>query len=248
LLLPIVLFAQGPNTDTLNLIDKRGRKQGTWEKKYPNNKVRYHGQFTNDKPVGVFQYFDNYGTLTGKIVHTKNDTANVTFYHDGVSIMSEGTYFKMQRTGVWKFYDGQGDITSQTIFVNGKKHGMSRVYYKDGRIAKEVIYENGILQGIIKEFFANGRLKFTGLYRDGNLEGKVEWFHPNGAKKVRGYYKYAVQVNAWTYYDKNNKPTRIEFYKEGKLIWTKTPEQLKAEKELKKQKKDSLNSTPEIKE
>ncbi|MBD80815.1 MAG: hypothetical protein CL840_18005 [Crocinitomicaceae bacterium] len=254
MVLPTFLAAQSatslefPAVDTINQVDKKGRKQGTWKKKHENGKTRYIGQFINDKPSGEFLYYDNYGTLTAKINHLTNDTAEVNFFHDGKNVMSEGKYYKMQRTGIWKFYDREGDITSQCIFVNGKKHGMSRVYYKDGHITKEEIYENGILNGVVKEFFPSGKIKFTGVYIDDNLEGKVEWFHPNGARKVRGYYKYAVREKTWTHFDSGGSPTLYEYYAKGRLKWSKTPAQVKAEKELKKQKQDSLNSSPEIKE
>ena len=248
ILIPTLIFGQSSATDSLNQVDKKGKKQGTWIKKYPNNKTIYSGQFKDDKPIGTFIYYDNYGTLSSKLTHTKNDTSHALFYHDGVSLMSEGKYYKQQRTGIWKQYDGQGDITSQCIYVNGKKNCMERIYYKDGRVSREVNYKGDILDGVIKEFFSNGRVKFSGIYQDGNLNGEVEWFQSGGAKKLHGHYKYAVQVNAWTYYDSNSKPTRIEFYKEGRLLWTKTPVQLRAEKELRKQKQDSLNSATEIKE
>jgi antitoxin component YwqK of YwqJK toxin-antitoxin module len=88
----------------------------------------------------------------------------------------------------------------------------------------------GVLDGPVIEFFPSGKVKFKGEYRDGNLDGKVEFFHPNGARKVLGYYEFAVRNKTWTTYDYDGKPKYIQFYKEGRLIWTKTPEQIRKEK------------------
>ena len=42
----------------INKVDSKGRKQGVWQKTYPNSRaIEYKGQFKDDKPVGTFYYF-----------------------------------------------------------------------------------------------------------------------------------------------------------------------------------------------
>jgi antitoxin component YwqK of YwqJK toxin-antitoxin module len=234
-----VVLAQ---TDSLNQVDSKGRKQGAWSKNYPNGQVRYAGQFKNDKPIGTFQYFNNNGVLMSKVEHREKDTAYAEFYHDGIAIMSSGKYYKQERVGIWKYFDGEGDITSQCIYLNGKKHGPERIYFKDGRTAKELSYTHGFKQGQVTEFFPSGKVKFKGTYVDDNLDGEVEYFHPNGAPKALGNYQHAVKNNTWTLYDGHGKVKTIQFYKDGRLIWSKTPEQLKQEKAAKENNSDNTTN------
>ena len=125
---------------------------------------------------------------------------------------------------------------------------MSRVYYKNGAIMKEENYTNGILSGPVTELFKSGKPKFKGTYVDGNLDGQVEYFHPNGARKILGTYEFAVQVKAWRHYDTNGKVKYIEFYKQGQMLWRKTPEELRKQNEEKKATQDSLNLAPQQKQ
>ena len=115
-------FSVGAQTPpSVNQTDSKGRKQGVWTKKYDNGVTRYTGQFKDDKPVGEFKYYDSYGVLTGSVTHDEMDSAKAIFYHDGVHVMSEGMFYQMQKTGKWKFFDGEGDITSQSLYIMGKK-------------------------------------------------------------------------------------------------------------------------------
>ncbi len=49
-----------------NTVDENGKKQGEWEKKYPNGKIRYKGQFKDDLEVGTFDFFDKRGKWVSK--------------------------------------------------------------------------------------------------------------------------------------------------------------------------------------
>src|SRR6201993_3238128 len=52
-----IVYIHADTGKALNRVDKLGHKQGLWEQKYANGKVRYRGHFKDDKPTGVFKYF-----------------------------------------------------------------------------------------------------------------------------------------------------------------------------------------------
>ena len=59
------LLAQ-PAHNAPNRTDEKGRKQGEWAKAWPGGTLRYQGQFKDDRPVGLFRYFDEEAAhLTG---------------------------------------------------------------------------------------------------------------------------------------------------------------------------------------
>ena len=50
--IPFITVAQ-----KVNQTDDYGNKQGVWTKSYKNGKVRYKGQFKNNKHIGLFYYY-----------------------------------------------------------------------------------------------------------------------------------------------------------------------------------------------
>ncbi|UTW61338.1 hypothetical protein KFE98_15140 [bacterium SCSIO 12741] len=246
-LMACALTSFGQSSDTLNVVDGKGRKQGKWEKKYENGKVRYTGQFKDDRPVGTFVYFDWNSVKMSEVRHTTNDSAQVVFYHKNGKKMAEGMYYQQKRTGKWKFYDAEEAISSQEFYLNGVKNGPARIYYKDGQIARDFNHRNGLEHGKLTDYFQNGKVKFRADYVDGNPDGKVEYFHPNGAIRILGYYRFAVQNGTWTYFDRNSLPERYEFYKEGFLKWRKSPEEMKEFQKEKKANKTAPSDSVKVK-
>ena len=64
-LMPCLLEAQ-------NVTDANGKKQGKWSKSYPNGKVKYSGEFKDDKEVGTFSYYSKDGKLTQTIEYSQD--------------------------------------------------------------------------------------------------------------------------------------------------------------------------------
>src|SRR5688500_268308 len=63
MLLPATLFAQSdvPLGDFQNGLQAAGKKQGKWKKVDARGACIYVGQFKDDKPYGIFTYFDDQG-------------------------------------------------------------------------------------------------------------------------------------------------------------------------------------------
>ena len=50
---------------------------------------------------------------------------------------------KQPVTGVYCFYDTNGNVLAETPFKNGKKEGIQKVYFESGKLWMENPYKNG---------------------------------------------------------------------------------------------------------
>ena len=84
--IPYLSFAQ-----EVNHTDVDGNKQGIWTKSYKNGKVRYKGQFKNDKPFGLFYYYHTSGELQAEKKFFHNGTAAAThIFYKGAELQAAG--------------------------------------------------------------------------------------------------------------------------------------------------------------
>lgn len=211
----------------INQVDAKGRKQGVWEKKYPNlNTYQYKGQFKDDKPVGTFIYYSEENKLKAIIKHTPNSKrSEAVYYHDNGKVMSIGIFINQLKDSTWKNFGPSERISSIENYKAGKLHGKRIVYYipqtlEDKSLIKSIEsnYVNGELDGLYQEFFDIGGIKISGKYILGKKTG--EWIHnnPNGTKMMFERYKNGV-YHGWQHgYDENGKELGKKYYFNGKYL------------------------------
>jgi antitoxin component YwqK of YwqJK toxin-antitoxin module len=108
-----ILVAQIDATKAANLTDANGLKQGHWQGLHSNGNIRYSGSFKNDQPIGVFNYYDNYGNLS-TVIDNSTDSADVVFYHLNKVKMAEGKYYNQQLRNVLKMEKKTAQLESIT--------------------------------------------------------------------------------------------------------------------------------------
>ena len=97
----LLAFCQGD----INQVDENGNKQGHWEKKYKNGKLRYSGQFIDNEPIGLFKRFSNKGKLSSTLLYKKGVIAvKAQFFHENGKVLAEGVYIAQKKDSTWKFY------------------------------------------------------------------------------------------------------------------------------------------------
>ena len=138
---PLLICAQ-------NQIDSNGYKQGYWKQNHTNGKIRYEGNFVDDKPSGVFKYYDKKGLLK----------ANLEYFDKGVRSSA-------------RLYFPDGTEKAIGLFVNEHKYGLWKFFNKDGQLISEEHYSKGVLDGDYKVFYANGQLLEDSFYTNGLKEG-----------------------------------------------------------------------------
>lgn len=218
-------FVSGVFSQKINQFDTNNQRTGIWKKLYPNQQIRYEGQFKNGKEMGVFKFYDESNSKHPSIIKNfseKIDSVKVEFFSAKGILKSKGFFIEKYRVGKWQFFFADGKIMSEefynqgklegkvinyypngkkteiTEYKNGLKHGISQKYSSDGILIEEITYENGILNGSAKFFELKGNLKEKGMYKNGKKFGKWEFY-------IDGEITDEKEINKKETYKKNEK-------------------------------------------
>lgn len=215
------LLAQG----NVNQTDAEGRKQGKWMKKYPNDKLRYEGQFVDDLPVGLFTYYFEEGGKSAEIQYLAEGAgAEATFFHKNGTVMGRGLYSNQQKEGEWKFYDNKNILSSIDEYKGGKLHGKSQVFYINGDLSAEYVYVDGILNGPFKEYFLENKVSVEGSFEKDEFVGSYTAYFETGDVKEKGQYVRGKKDGHWVYYAPDGNIIAQEVYDKGTLEKQKVEE------------------------
>jgi antitoxin component YwqK of YwqJK toxin-antitoxin module len=202
----------------VNQRDDQGRRQGEWEGRFPNGRIRYQGQFTDDRPVGTFTYFNNDGSLRAELVHNSGvDTVNAVFFHRNRNRRATGKFLNQLRTGEWTLYSEQGVKLSQTWYQNDVPHGATTMFFPSGLPAERVHYSEGRKHGEWQQFYENGQKRLTAHHQNGMLSGVFNVFHENGHPLLTAQYLENLPQSLWRYYTAQGELIRERYYKNGVL-------------------------------
>jgi antitoxin component YwqK of YwqJK toxin-antitoxin module len=225
LLLLLVVF--NATAQTINKTDAAGKKQGPWEKKYPNSKVaQYKGQFKDDKPVGTFTYYFPSNTVKAIVVHNEKTGRSVAkMFHENGTVEAVGIYKNQLKDSVWDYFGPTGRQSIKESYVNGLLNGTQTVYYvpedpssKVMLVAKTSQYTNGKLNGEVIEYYQNGVIKSKANFVNGVKTGVAIVNHPNGVPMMKERYKNGVQHGWQTTHDQNGKEIGKKYYSQGELL------------------------------
>ena len=200
-----------------NKVDDQGQKQGYWEKRQENGKVKYKGQFNDNIPYGKFKYYDEKGVLETTMEFISEDTALATHFHNNGKKAAYGYYVNQQKEGKWRFYDKKGVLANEQEYHEGKKNGPLKVYNLNGTISRETFFVDDIENGYRKTYDSEGKLLTEGEIKDGQPDGMQIWYR-SGTINIKGAYKHSVPDGEWIYYDADGKPYRTELYDLGVKI------------------------------
>lgn len=220
-LAPIVIFAQVPTGDYPNQLDSKGQKQGAWKKLDEQGTCIYVGQFKDDKPYGVFTYFDTDGKkMTEMDFKTGGPVTYAKMFYANGFIQAEGKYINQLKDSLWHFYTDykNGELLSEETYVKGKKEGKSTVYHPGTTKAASItFYKNGIEEGAYVEYYLDGTKKEEATYLAGNLEGKAVWYCADGKISILGNYQHSLKHGTWMYYNCDGTLRGKEVWDKGKL-------------------------------
>lgn len=212
-------MAQVPDGIYPNTTDAAGKKQGAWKKLDEKGTVIYVGQFKDDKPYGMFTYFDEQGYKMTEMNFFKDGAvAYAKMYYANGKVQAEGKYIAQKKDSVWNYYNFDGYFLSTETWLNGKKEGKSIVYHPGTKQEASVtIFKNGVEEGAYIEYYLDGQKKMTATYVAGNLEGTAIWYFADGKINILGAYQHAVKHGKWTYYNADGTVKGTETWTFGKL-------------------------------
>lgn len=203
----------------LNRTDKNGKKQGLWEKRYPDGHLRYRGHFIDDRPYGIFKnYYDNPDSLQSVRTFSEDGLSAYAhlFYTTG-ALEAEGKFINQKEDSIWKFYDDMQRLLRKDQYKNGKKEGKSLIFYATGNILEVKNFKNDLEEGPFQIYYSEGSIKQEGTYGHGMLQDTLYAYETDGKMAVKGNYLNDLHEGDWIYYyDGAPKDTLI--YHKGKCL------------------------------
>ena len=211
----------------INQLDEKGRKQGEWKKTYPNSSVlMYHGYFIDDKPSGLFIFYNRNKTKKAMMNHNhQSGRSIVNFFHSNGQLMSVGIYINQKKDSIWREFNIEGKLIEISKYKNGELDGLKQLYYVSGKLAqyKTLIhsiqtFSKGKANGQYFEYFMDGSLKIKGHYFDDYKDGLWEIYNEKGIiviseryknKKKHGFYCPSNNTSCWiSGYSRRTKHTK----------------------------------------
>ncbi len=217
LILLFIFYSNGQSS--INQRDDRGLRQGLWKGLHLNGQIRYSGMFVDDKPIGVFKYFNDSGVLRNELVfHNNNPEVDATYFYPDNTKMASGKYLNKQRQGLWIYFAQAGFKIAETTYQQGLAQGLSKIFYESGQVSEEVEYLNDIKQGKWKQFFENGSTRLIASYKGGKLDGAYQIFNLDGKLSVNGLYGGGLEEGKWAHYTAEGALQKEVFFHNGKII------------------------------
>lgn len=208
----------------VNQVDAKGLKQGLWYKNFPGTKIHmYEGTFKDDKPVGIFKYHYESGSVKAIVDNKPNSKLSmVKMYFENEALMSEGCYWDQKKDSVWINYNERGELVSAESYIDDKLNGKKIIYYLNDQIEAGKMnvlsmtnYVNDIKDGAYKEFYPTGKVKMTGNYISGERFGEWVEYYNTGQVMTRVRYKRDL-LHGWAYYyDKNGTQLSKTMWRDG---------------------------------
>lgn len=203
----------------LNRVDKEGRRQGLWEKKYPDGHIRYRGHFWDNEPTGVFKnYYDQGDSLEAIRVYSDDGKSAYAhlFYVTG-ALYAEGKYIGEKEDSIWKFYDENQRLIRKDFYKNGKKEGKSVIFYPDGNVLEVKSWKNDTADGPFEQYYDGGGIMEEGTYVRGGLEDTFYIYDLDGSVAKKGIYLNDMHEGNWIDY-RNGQPRDTLIYHRGKCL------------------------------
>lgn len=194
------IFIYADTGNAVNRTDKQGRKQGLWEKRYANVKLRYRGHFINNKPHGVFKYYWDNDSIENISVYSQDGTVAHTqmFYKSG-GMYAIGKFVNEKMDSLWKYYSESSKLVSTEQYVVGKKEGKSILYYPNGKIMDVRIWHDGRLNGLWQTFYDDGQIHVQVNIIENKKEGRLVTYADGDGESPteEGNYKNNLRDGDW---------------------------------------------------
>jgi antitoxin component YwqK of YwqJK toxin-antitoxin module len=212
LCIPFLGFSQ------INQTDANGLRQGKWQKKYPNGRLMYEGEFKDGEPVGNWTRYHTGGQVKAKIEYDeKSDSAFVQLFDNRGKKIAQGAYIDEKKEGKWTFFSENVKF-SEEHYVNDKKHGISRKFYPTGEVMEEAEWENGRQEGKYQVFFKNGKPYMQCKFSNGKRNGLCLSYFKNGRLEMEAHYKNNLRHDDWKFYNDSGELLYTLKYNEGVLL------------------------------
>ncbi len=200
-----------------NVTDSLGRRQGFWQKRFPDGKLMYEGHFMDDKPVGEWKRYHDSGILKAILQYQAgNDSVKARLYDPSGKPFAEGPYVHERKEGLWIYYSDERKI-SEEHFSKGVKNGICRKFYPLGQLLEESEWRGDQPEGIYRAIYPDGKPYMECQYRSGKRHGLCTSYYRSGKTEVEAWYKNNLPEHRWKYFDEDGNVRFELHYSEGVL-------------------------------
>ncbi len=166
-------------SDTLNITDAQGWKQGRWIELSDGEdalgctagtKIE-EGIYKDNRKVGVWRSFWCTGKIKYELVYNADRSVSSKDYYPDGKLKEEGTWNSIGWIGSYKTYHPNGKLYFEWEYdQSGKRTGRQRYYYDNGNLMFDGEWNGGKEAGVIKEYYENGALRSEKTFNDGKLD------------------------------------------------------------------------------
>ena len=206
-----VVFCAYGQSDTMNRVDKFGKKYGSWEK-YDGKNLLWKGRFYNGEPVGEFIYYHPNKQIERKLYYEPNSpkVSCVSYYSDGAK-SSEGIFINKERDGKWLYYNINGILIAEENYDKGKKQGKFKLFSgQDGVLLEEETWNNNVKDGEFNTYYITGSPRIRMSYVKGKMHGNFENYYEDGTIWKKGQYKDDFRNGTWVSYNREGNEAKTE--------------------------------------
>lgn len=203
-------------SDTMNRVDKFGKKYGSWEK-YDDKTLLWKARFYNGEPLGDFIYYHPNGQIERTLHYYPNSpkVSCVSYYTNGVK-SSEGIFINKEKDGKWLYYNANGVLIAEENYEKGKKHGKFKLFSgTDGVLLEEETWNNHIKDGAFHAYYIDGSLRIKMNYVKGKMHGDFENYYEDGTIWNKGQYKDDFRNGTWVNYNRTGQEIKEEKIERG---------------------------------
>jgi antitoxin component YwqK of YwqJK toxin-antitoxin module len=214
------MLAQDAYDGHLNMVDKEGRKQGTWKLYDDDGNLKFYGEYMNGQPVGTLKFYYPNGKIKALVNQSENGRVTRTnnFFENGHP-MASGKYLDKQKDSTWIYFNEEDTtLAAEENYRAGIKEGVWKTFYLDGRVAEEITYSQNKKEGPWTQFFTDGTVKTKATYINDLLEGQFTVFYMNGMVEISGTYVHNEKNGSWVYMKETGAMEKKEEYSSGRLV------------------------------
>lgn len=139
---------------------KSGRKEGQWERFYPNGKIKFRGTYHNNRPTGILEKYDLAGN---KSVRNMNIRSTGNYWNRTKHLGLTQTYYSSGCMKYLAYYNNNGQEDSTVTYFHDNCSGES----KRGQIEFIYVAKNGVPVDTAYRYYPSGDLKELIVFSDG---------------------------------------------------------------------------------
>ena len=153
------------------------KKNGKGREYYKNGKIKYEGNFLDDKyeDKEAKFYYENGDLYIGEFKNGKKKGNGIIY-----SIKYEGNFLDDKYTNGKLYYDNGEYYVGQ--FNNGKKEGEGLEYYKNGKLKYKGKFLDDKYEDDTGEFYNENGERYIGQFQKGIIFGKGDKYNNHGQK------------------------------------------------------------------